>query len=321
MVSAIYGFFYVAVKLLLVEVSAESLLWLRFVLSAMILMPIEWLVFKSRIPLSDMLKIIGLSLLGVYLVQMALVVGVGMTTSFYASLVMASVPIITLLMGILFRKEFFRWQKLLGMLLGFTGVAVVLSAKSAGTHLAGIAGQTVFQGNLYVIGAALCFALFLFLSQSLLKRYRAFTVTAYSYLVSAIAISLPYNGFFLDAPGAPMSSVDYLVLSPKAWALLAFIVIGASILTYLLNNYALKRTSPTVVSVYMFLAPVQAAIWGYWILGEPFTLWMGIAALLTFTGIIIANQSPDQQVDMTSIASQDALIDLNQPEIEAIARK
>jgi drug/metabolite transporter (DMT)-like permease len=301
LVSCIYGFFYIALKLLLVELSPMLILWLRLALSACLVLPIELLIVKTRFSKSDLIKCILIGLIGVYCVHFSLVQGAGKTSSFFAALIMASVPLITLLLTLLSKMERPHWQRIVGISVGFLGVVSVLIQQSL--HLTStLPLQSMTEGNLWVLGAAICFALFLLLSQSLLKRYRAFSLMAYSYIFSALALTIT---FVINPSLIPTQDFQKLQhASSHLWLLIGFIVFCASILTYSLNNYALKRTSPNIVAMYMFLAPIQAAVWGYFVLQEPFSPWMGVSALLTFSGILLANQAPASEPLVKEVYSE-----------------
>ena len=125
MVSAIYGFFYVAVKILLQDIHQSELILMRFVLTALIVGIFEFLVVKSRFTSKrQMLKVFGLGFLGVFIVQILLVLGIQKTTAFHSALIMATIPILTLTFGLFLKREKFRWQKLVGILFAFAGVVL-----------------------------------------------------------------------------------------------------------------------------------------------------------------------------------------------------
>ncbi len=283
-VSGIYGFFYVVVKLLLGHLQDQELILLRLVGTALVVMILEWTVFKTRFEhWKDWIQLIGLGILGVYCVQTLLVCGLHLTTSFHASLLMVTTPIITLMFSLLQGRERFDWRKALGIAVAFIGVACLLNDNKPDSPLP----ATYLWGDALVFLNACLFSLFLLGNQTLLKKYPSFSVTAYQYGVSAVTALL-----VLFVSGAlhqtPVSFDWLLALSDIDWLLVLYVIFFASIATYTLNNYALKRTAPSTVAVYIFIQPVISAFLGNKMLGETFTREMALSGVLIFGGVLLA---------------------------------
>jgi drug/metabolite transporter (DMT)-like permease len=286
-ISAIYGIFYIIVKLLLQDIREYELILARLSLAALIAFTIELIRYRTRFQsLSDFLKVISLGLLGVLIVQSLVVLGVSRTSVFHASLLMSTIPVQTLMFGMLVGREPFQFHKFIGILTAFLGVGWLVFMRNPGTTLP--PGYLI--GDLFVLLNALSFSWFLIASKPILERYPAFSFMAYCYLVSALVALALLGSIRLQAPTAlPISGLFHLTL--RDWALLLYVVVLASIGTYTLNNYALKRTAPSTVAVYIFVQPILSAILGYYLLGEGFTVPMALAGLLTFTGIVLATRS------------------------------
>ena len=287
-VSTIYGLFYVAVKLLLHQVDQEELILIRFVLTALMVGAIEFFFFRTRIPsLKEFLKIAALGIVGVFLVQILIVAGLALTTSFHSALIMATMPIITLLFSILLRRESFHWQKIGGILLAFAGVAMLLASQNTLTSLP----PHYLIGDLLMLLAAVCFSCFLLASQTLLQTYNYFSLMAYCYIISGVLFLLYYVGHQSAALNGQI--FDFLgKMDGLGWGLTLYIVIFASIVTYTLNNYALRRSNPTIVAIYIFFQPMISAVLGHYLLQEPFTGSMALAAGITFAGVLLATLAP-----------------------------
>lgn len=297
-VSAIYGMFYVAVKFLLQEMAQSELILMRFALTAVIVGVIEWLFLKGKPPkdFPTFLKVFGLGMVGVFLVQVFLVMGVHKTTAFHSALIMATIPMWTLGFSLLARREAFHWKKGAGILLSFSGVLLLLFSKNPATLLP----STYLEGDLLVLLAALCFAGFLLASQSLLKHFSSFSLMAYCYMFSGLAFLLAFVGEKVIQSQGQFNMDNWFAfighLSPQSWLLMVYIVLFASIITYTLNNYALRRMAPSVVSVYMFIQPVLSAVLGFYWLQEAFNLQMAVATAVTFGGVMLATSANQGQV-------------------------
>jgi drug/metabolite transporter (DMT)-like permease len=77
-------------------------------------------------------------------------------------------------------------------------------------------------------------------------------------------------------------------LDPHVWLTVAYIVIFPTILTYLLNLWALKRVSSNLVAAYIYLQPLFTAIVAPLLLtGENLTVRAGVAGSAIFAGLAL----------------------------------
>lgn len=292
LVSLIYGYFYVTVKLLFKTITPAELILLRFLLTAIIVTGIDQFILKNPPPKrQDLLAISKLGLLGVFVVQILVAAGVNLTTASHSALIMATIPIFTLLISLLKKQEAFQPQKLAGVITAFIGVVILLMF--SGSPNAPLP-QYYMVGDLIVLLNAFAFAWFLVGSREILSRYNSFSFMAYCYIISAGLFSICYLGG--EQILYHQFGLGFLQhISWQAWLLILYVVGFASIGSYTLNNFALKRTSPTVVAIYIFLQPMISAATGYYVLGEHFTVGMAIAGSLTFIGLLLTTmKSPVQ---------------------------
>jgi drug/metabolite transporter (DMT)-like permease len=82
-------------------------------------------------------------------------------------------------------------------------------------------------------------------------------------------------------------------LTLPAWALgsLAFILFGATLATYLLNAYALKRVESSLVAVYVYIQPVVAVAAAWWLGTRP-TLRTLLSAVVIVVGVALSTRRP-----------------------------
>lgn len=95
-------------------------------------------------------------------------------------------------------------------------------------------------------------------------------------------IPFSYNG---------LASINFTTLPTAVYADLAFIVFGATFLSYLLVPIGQHRLRPTLVTMYCYLQPIVASmlavLWGM----DRFTPTKGAAILLVFVGVYLVNRS------------------------------
>ena len=93
--------------------------------------------------------------------------------------------------------------------------------------------------------------------------------------------------------------------SGTVWLWVAYIVVFPTILTYLLNLWALKRVSSNLVAVYIYLQPLFAAAVAPLVLkGEHLTARATVAGLAIFSGlalVILAELRQQRQIPVEAV--------------------
>lgn len=190
-----------------------------------------------------------------------------------AAILMAVMPLATLVLTHLFTEdERMTVPKVLGVVAGFSGVAILMGADV----LAGLGGHVLAQ--VAVAGGAVCYAIATTMALHLPRRpveERSAAVMLGS-VVFIVPISILFDQPWALAPSAASVAAGiYLGLFPTALAtILYFIVIserGATFISF--NNY---------------IIPVLGVLWGVLFLGEAVTVRSGAALVLILSGIFIA---------------------------------
>lgn len=279
-VALIYGLFYVAIKLLVTEMTPWETFTLRLLLATPLFFVLEKIFFNCRIQShSDLLKIAGLGLLGVTIVQGTVVVGMTHTSVFHAGFIVGMAPMITLILSVILKQETLTLPKVLGIAIAFTGLLLLITARHGEEHLP----PTYLLGDILLFLNILGWSIFLVFSRPLLQKYPAFSLTSYTFLFATL-LTLPFMIPLLhEMPGAHLST--------NGWYWMAFVVLFSTVLTYFLNYYALAQLTASVVSVYVFLQPLITAFFGHWLLDEPITSSMILEGALILIGVSLATGS------------------------------
>jgi drug/metabolite transporter (DMT)-like permease len=197
---------------------------------------------------SDQRRMAGLAVLGVVLNQTLFLVGLRFTSAFAAALLGATIPVFAAALAVVFRIERAGFRTALGLALAISGVL----------WLTGIG--SVDYGAIAIALNCLSYALFIVLSKRVIERHGSLTTVAWIFTWGAL-IMAPFGCWPLLKGMASWS--------PQAWGFVAFFVAGPTVVAYLLNAWALGRSSPTLVSVYIYLQPVFAALLQWVQLGAP----------------------------------------------------
>ena len=134
-------------------------------------------------------------------------------------------------------------------------------------------------GNLLNLANSASYGLYIVLTRHILRREDPLRVTTVVFFFSALGM-LAYGG-------DDLLRADLGALSPRVLGGMAFAVIGATVTTYLLNVWALKRAQASRVALYIFLQPVVAALLGVMLLAESIRPRMIVALLFVFLALFL----------------------------------
>jgi drug/metabolite transporter (DMT)-like permease len=249
----------------------------RFGIGCVLLLPIAWLKgwpqgsWPAR---RDWLGTAALGVLYFTLFPIAFNASLIFTTAARGALALSTLPLLTMLAGAALGSEAMTLRKTIGALIAMCGVALAL--------LSGLASAPAgaWRGDLLMVAAAFCMALYSIWSKPLIRRSGPIPFTAMSMGVGAACLILLswWRGSF-----EPVAS-----FGPPQW--LAAIYLGAfgAALTFFLWAFALERTTPTRVAISVTVNPVAASLFGAVLLAEPLS-WNLVAGIVAvFAGIWIA---------------------------------
>jgi drug/metabolite transporter (DMT)-like permease len=102
-----------------------------------------------------------------------------------------------------------------------------------------------------------------------------------------------FFGFFMVLPFAysEFSEVQFSILPDYIWGVLAFVTIGSTFLTYVLNAYALRHADSGLVGSYIYLQPVMAAIIAISSGKDTLSMDKILSMLLISFGVYLASQT------------------------------
>jgi len=220
----------------------------------------------------DLLRLAVLGLLGIAANQTLFLYGLRHTTAINATILVTTVPVFTVLGAVLTRREPPSALKFAGI-----GLAAVGTIYLIGPDRISLAPDVALGNGLIVLGMV-CYAAYFLYSRSVVGRYQPITVSFYVMLFASIGV-LPFG--LMAIRGLQVSTI-----SGAVWLWVGYIVIFPTIITYLLNIWALQRVSSNLVAVYIYLQPLFAAAVAPLVLqGERLTTRAMLAGLAIFTGL------------------------------------
>lgn len=191
------------------------------------------------------------------------------------AIMLATMPMQTLLLAAVLGRERFTLRKLLGMAIGIVGVAVALWSDDA------VASPEAWKGDLFLLAAAFVTALNSVIVGPFLVRYSVHSVSLVATFVGVVLL-----GALWVASG---DYVELARLSLRGWAAIAYFAAVPTFLGFLTWTWALARVAPTRVTVTVVLNPIAAAIAGAWYLGEAIDPRIVVGLALVTIAIVVVN--------------------------------
>lgn len=273
-VQLIFGTWPIIGKIALRSLTTPQLVALRVCGAAVAFLVLRRALGSLRITRkSDFARLALYSLLGVILNQLLFVKALTLTTAINAALLGTTIPVFTLLVGILLGYERPSLNTALGILLAACGVVYLVDP-----FRADFSGSSKL-GDLLLIGNSLAYGAYIAVSKDLVKRYDALTVISWLFFIAAIGI-IPF--WFFSSAGTPVQHVG-----AGAWLAVLYIILVPTVGAYYLNGWALGRVAPSTVAVYIYLQPLIAFALAPLILGEKWNSRTWIASALIFAGVAI----------------------------------
>jgi drug/metabolite transporter (DMT)-like permease len=280
--SLIWGTSFLFIKLLVGPLGAWGVVFGRCLFGTVILLLImafrkDWKGLKE-LPLG---MIILVSLLNNAMPWFLIALSETKITSSYASLINATTPIWTLIIGFLFFRNKLRLFQWLGIALGFIGIIIL-----SGVDVTNIKNQSLV-GLFTMVGATLCYGY----STHLTKKYLS-TVSVTMISLSTIIVSALISLIMVLITDR---TIFTMILEPSIFGALVGLGVFGSGIAYLLYYYCIQKGSPEFASLVTYLVPISAMLWGAVVLNEDIHLSMITGFILILAGVYVSSKKPKEK--------------------------
>lgn len=278
-----WGTTYLAIAVGLESFQPTLFAGLRFLIAGGVLFFVMSRQRGARLPIGREwfdLGVVGLMLLGVG--NGAVVWAEQWVPSGMAALLVATSPFWAALLE-RFQKDGERVgvRGLLGMAVGFSGLAMLVGPKLFGTELNGkyVLGVVIIQ-----VGS------FFWQAGSVYSKLRPVGVSP---LMSA-AVQMLWAGVLLTLAGTLAGEWSGMRYTARSAGALLYLVVFGSIVAYSAYMYAIQKLPLPLVSTYSYVNPLVALVLGWMVLSEPLG-WREVgAALVILLGVALVKTSPKE---------------------------
>jgi len=253
--------------------------FMRYLFGGFAMLPLFFLFRTSRLTKILLLKIAALGALFFALFPFMFSWGFVHTSAARGSLVLATMPIWTMLISKAIGHESINKSSLIAIGLTLLGLTVALSDK-----LMMVSGQDVlFKGEFIMLLTAIIGGIYATFARQVLQEVPASTMTPLAMLAGCLCL-LP----FIIANGI---DDHVMALTPAQMGLMVYLGIVAGGLAFFLLNWVLNKSTATFTTIFVALNPITAIILGYLFLGEVIKLNFIIGVVIVFIGLGFAMRS------------------------------
>jgi drug/metabolite transporter (DMT)-like permease len=277
----VWGASFIATKIVLLDISPITIVWLRFLMGVLILG--ITVVIRGQFALpekGEWAYFALLGFLGITFHQWLQSNGLQTSEAGTTAWIVATTPVFMALLGWFLLKERLGWTKTSGILLAFIGVLVVVSKGNFGSISIGRFGA---PGDVLILISAVNWAVFSALSRRGLKLHPAslmmFYVMSLGWLFTSI-LFIANKGF--DEIGN---------LTRNGWIGIAFLGIFCSGLAYIAWYDALKRLTTAQTGVFLYIEPLVAVVVAFLVLSEAIRPASLIGGAIIIFGVWLVNRN------------------------------
>ena len=281
--NVIYGITFTVAKDVMPEYLSPNAFILIRVTGAVLLF---WLLAKSlglneSIQKTDWTRFALAGVFGVAANQLLFFQGLSLSTPINAAIIMTVNPVMVLLIAAIVLRNKITLTKGSGIFLGLSGAVLLNTFQNGEWIIPSFSNETAF-GDFLIFLNATSYAIYLVIIKPVMQKYNPVTVIKWVFTFG-FAYVLPFGLMQL-------TQVNWEVIPRIVYGEIAFVVIGTTFFAYLFNIYGLKKLSPSVVSIYIYLQPflatLVALIWGK----DDLSVMKIVSAALIFTGVYLVSK-------------------------------
>ena len=281
--TTIYGLNHTVAKVVMPDyVGAFGFIFIRTAGAALLFWLLSLFLPKEKIDRGDYLRLFLACLMGMCINMLSFFKGLELSTPVNSGIFATTNPIIILLLSYLFLGEKIGIRKFLGITLGFTGALILVLY---GTQNTGNA-PNVLMGNILFMINSFFFSGFIIVVKPLSEKYNTVTIMKWLFLI----------GFILTFPVtvSEYTEVDWPNMPLDVLLRVAFVVLGTTFSTYLLNLYALRNLQASTVGAFAYAQPIIAISYAIYTGNDILDGVKAVACLVIMLGVYLVSKKPSK---------------------------
>ena len=256
--------------------SAIQIVSIRLTLAALLFCLVQLIVDRSgfKLALRDIPLFLGLGFGSILFFTICYFSAITIMPLSTAAILLYTSPIWIMLMSALFFHEKLNAQKLIALLLAFSGCVLVSGISGNGITLFGL---------LIGLGSGFGYGLYSILGTIALRRYSPYTVTTYTFLFAGL------GSWFICKPG---DMISHFAQAPNLPLLIGFCILTAlitAVIPFLTYTLGLRTVEASKAGIIATLEPVVATIIGILCFSEMLTVLSALGIILVLSAVVVLN--------------------------------
>ncbi|MGB0527646.1 MAG: DMT family transporter [Flavobacteriaceae bacterium] len=235
---------------------------------------------KEKIEKKDWPRLLLATVLGMSINMLAFFKGLELSTPINSAVLVSITPICTLILSAIIVKEKITFNKAFGIIIGFIGaLGLILFG-----HEERADAPNIFLGNSLFVLNAFAYGAYLVIVRKLMMKYSPTTLLKYMFTIATI-INFPvtYPEF---------SEIQWSVMPLWAFGTIAFVVVGVTFMTYVLNGFAMKQLKASTIGVFTYVQPLMGIIFAISMGKDQMSSIKLLAAILVIGGVYLGSMKP-----------------------------
>lgn len=289
----IWGMSFLSIKLAVEIIPPMTLGLVRFVIASILLSIVVRIVEpNAKVNKKDMPMLALAGFIGVTLYFFFENNGIKLIQASTASIVIATIPIFTIIFEAIVFKTRLTKMKILSVVVSFLGVFLVV-----GWGFEALSPQTI-AGCLFMLGAVIAWVIYTIITKPLFGKYSQITIVYYQTIF----------GTLLFIPFSLMETTVWSQVTPVIMFNVLYLGIFCSALGYYTYVYAMDNLGVSTSSLFLNLMPLVTVIASFFILKEHITLMQVLGGLLIVASVYMASWKSKEDMIQDAI---DVVIDQN----------
>ncbi|PZM64969.1 DMT family transporter [Paenibacillus dendritiformis] len=202
------------------------------------------------------------------------------TSATNGALIIAAMPAFTLLGSVLLRKEAWNPRAGLGVALSLVGVIAVIVNGS----LSALLSLRLNYGDLLFVAALVCGVLYGLTGKSILQGVPALPANAVMMLSGSVLLAA---GTLFEGGWERAAA-----MSAKNWAEMIYMIVGGTLIGYLIFNKGVEVLGGNMASMYLNLTPIVATLMSVAVYGSTVTWEQAAGMAVVLAGVYLATSAP-----------------------------
>ncbi len=275
--SLMWGTSFILIKKGLSVFTPETVAVLRVSAASLLLLPVA-LTRLNQLRTKHFLKLLASGMMGIFIPAFLFAVAQTKITSSVAGILNTLTPAFTMLVGVMFFQQRFRWIAVTGLILALAGTIMLMLAREDGR----VEGINMYA--LLIVAACVLYGVNLNFVKFKITDLHPLTITSVALMLLGPLALIYLLGF--------TSFLSTLNGNANAWKAAAYVVLlgimSTAFATYLFYRL-IQISTPLLASSVTYFMPVVAVLWG--VLDEEVLYpghFIGMAAILA--GVYLANR-------------------------------